>query len=227
MEYSAILLSGGRGVRMGNDIPKQYLLLGGKPVLMHSLERIDALPCVREVIVVCEEKYQDKIMMMCSKFAIEKKIVFARAGGTRQESVFNGVELADRTNVILHESARPFATLDDFERLIGCPQENVSLGYSIPFSIVQGHEYLEKTVNRSDFVNIQLPQKFTTESLLLAHHRARQEDRQYTEDAEMVHDLAQQEVKIVRGSSINIKISEPVDLLLGELIYKEYIVRRK
>lgn len=227
MEYSAIVLSGGKGLRMGRDIPKQYLLLGGKPVLMHSLEHIDSISCIKEVIIVCEEIYQERIRIMCNEFGIEKKIIFARAGNTRQESVFNGLKLVGFDNVILHEAARPFATLDDFEKLIDCPEENVSLTYTIPFSIAQGHEYLEQTVNRSCFLNIQLPQKFSTHSLLLAHEKAREQNKQYTEDAGMVHDLAHRDVRFVTGSNINLKISEPVDLLLGELIYKEYIVKRK
>lgn len=52
MDYSAIVLSGGKGLRMGKDIPKQYLLLGGKPVLMHSLEHVDNISCIKEVIIV-------------------------------------------------------------------------------------------------------------------------------------------------------------------------------
>lgn len=227
MDYSVVLLSGGKGIRMGRDTPKQYLLLGGKPVLMHSLERIDSLDCIREVVIVCEGKYQDVITTMCNEFNIRKKIVFANAGVSRQESVYNGLLVAGCEQVILHEAARPFVTIDEFKKLINCPAENVSLGYGLAYSIAQGHEFFERTVNRNDFVNIQLPQKFTTATLLCAHEKAKHEGKRYTEDAGMVYDLAGQPVKIVKGSSINIKISEPIDLLLGELIYKEYIVKRK
>lgn len=227
MDCSVILLAGGKGIRMGKDIPKQYLLLGGKPVLMHSLERIDRLTCIKEVIIVCEEIYQNTITTMCNDFNIEKKIIFANAGSSRQESVYNGLQVVTCSYVILHEAARPFVTIDEFTKLINCPERNVTLGYALSYSIAQGHDLFEKTVNRNEFINIQLPQKFNTETLLYAHKKALHEGKQYTEDAGMVFDLAGEPVKIMKGTSINIKISEPIDLLLGELIYREYIVKRK
>lgn len=227
MEYSAIMLAGGKGIRMGKDIPKQYLLLCGKPIIMHSLERLDYLKGICEIIIVCEQEYQKIISAMCEQYDIKTRIIFAKSGTTRQESVFNGLNVVSHENVIIHEAARPFAILDDFERVLNCPEKNVSLGYQIPFTVVEGHKNIERILQRDNLVNIQLPQKFSKESLLVAHRKAQELNMKYTEDAGMVYELAEQNVQIVQGSSINIKISEPIDLLLGELIYKEYIVKRK
>lgn len=227
MNYSAILLSGGKGTRMQRSTPKQYLLLAGKPIIMHTLERLDKLSSVSEIIIVCENQYQEMILSMCKQYGIEKNIVFAPAGDTRQESVYNAVKLSNFPNVLLHEAARPFVTLSDFSALLNNSEKNVTYGYAIPYTVAVGNSKIEKTLDRSSLINIQLPQKFDTATLLNAHEKARKLGKLYTEDACMVFELTGSEITVMKGTSINLKISEPVDLITGEEIYKEFITTRK
>lgn len=227
MTYSAILLSGGKGTRMMRSVPKQYLMLGGKPIIMHSLERLDKLSAVQEIIIVCEEQYRETITIMCEQYGIEKNVRFAPAGNTRQESVYNAVKLAVQPNVLLHEAARPFVSLSEFQALIEASDVNVTYGYPIPYTVAVGTAHIESTLDRSTLINIQLPQKFDLKLLREAHEKADLLGKSYTEDSCMVFELCGAQVSVMRGSSINLKISEPVDLIAGEEIYKEFVSTRK
>ena len=117
---------------MNNAVPKQYLLLAGKPVIMHTLERVDQLDQISEVVVVCTDEYIKPIQLMLNQYGIQKKVRFATAGKTRQESVFNGISLVQTDHVIIHEAARPFVKVDDFNRLINEPSSNAIFGHDIP-----------------------------------------------------------------------------------------------
>lgn len=225
--YSAIVLSGGKGLRMKREIPKQYLLLAGKPIIMHSLERIDKLNDVDEIILVCETSYQDSIRIMCEQYGISKKVIFVNAGETRQESVFNGLLKASGGSVIIHEAARPFAVTDDYECLISCENENAILGTDIPFTVLIGGDFIKGELNRAELINVQLPQKFNRKLLLCAHEQARSEGMIFTEDASLLYHYYHTQISVIKGRDFNIKITNPSDLIIGEEIYNEYIVRRR
>ena len=226
--YTLVLLSGGNDKRMKKDIPKQYLLLAGKPVILHILERINKIKEILEVIIVCTSEYVSLIEQMFVQYNITKPVKFANAGNTRQASVKSGLELVETENVIIHEAARPFVSEKDFIQLINEPYENAMYGMSIPFTVIKGHEMVEGILDRAELVNVQLPQKFNTEVLKDAHKRAMQEKRNFTEDAGLVYyyypDI---NIKICDGMTYNIKLTTSLDLIIGESIYQEYFARRK
>ena len=85
--YSLILLAGGTGSRMNNPVPKQYMLLAGKPVIMHTLERIDTIKEIDEIIIVCCDKFVEQNKLMLQQYKIKKTVKFASSGETRQASV--------------------------------------------------------------------------------------------------------------------------------------------
>lgn len=91
---SFILLAGGNGSRMEKELPKQFLLLSGKPVIMHILERVEKLDEVKEVIVVCIEEYLGYMEDYISKYDLKKEYKIIIGGKTRQASVMNGLEVA-------------------------------------------------------------------------------------------------------------------------------------
>lgn len=225
--YTVLLLSAGKGTRMEKEMPKQYLLLAGKPMIIHTLERIDRLPMVKDIVVVCESEFISAIELMVHQYGITKPVRFATGGQTRQESVYNGLQLVDSPSVIIHEAARPFVLQSEFQRLIDDENKNVMLGYPIPFTVVKGEEYITGLLERRELVNVQLPQKFDTAVLKQAHEKARLEGTMFTEDASMVFAYTGEQVKIITGTSINIKITEPIDMIIGEEIYREYIVGRR
>lgn len=226
--FTLVLLSGGSGIRMKKDIPKQYLLLAGKPVIMHTLERINKIEEISEIVIVCTEEYVSLIKEMLVQYNITKPVKFAKAGNTRQASVKSGVELAVTENVIIHEAARPFVSGKDFIRLINEPCENAMYGLSIPFTVIKGHDRVEGILDRSELVNVQLPQKFNTEILRDAHKKAAQENRYFTEDAGLVYYYYPDvDIKICEGMAYDIKLTTSLDLIIGESIYREHFARRK
>lgn len=224
---SALILSGGKGTRMKNIVPKQYLLLAGKPMIMHSIERLDSISQINEIIIVCEKNFESSLELMMKQYNITTPIRFAPAGLTRQESVYSGLQMVNNESVIIHEAARPFVLKNDFLRLINDEANNITYGYEIPFTVVKGKDYISETLIRNELKNIQLPQKFNTKTLLQAHNIAKENNEQFTEDASMISTYKLDNVKILNGTSYNIKITEPIDFLLGEMIYKETIRGRK
>ncbi|MCB6974825.1 MULTISPECIES: 2-C-methyl-D-erythritol 4-phosphate cytidylyltransferase [Butyricimonas] len=225
--YSVVLLSGGKGSRMQEDTPKQYLLLAGKPMIMHSLERVDRLVDVDEIVVVCAPSYRHVVKQMVHEYNVATKIVFVDAGQTRQESVYNGLKAVHNEFVIIHEAARPFVKQEEFQALIDDEEFNVIYGYNISYTVLKGHGYVSGILDRSELLNVQLPQKFKVSDLIDAHDKAKQRGDVYTEDASLMFANSQKKIKVIRGTSFNIKITEPIDLLLGEIIYKDYIINRK
>ena len=228
MAYSFILLSGGSGTRMGRSVPKQYLLLAGKPMIMHILERVDRLEDISELIIVCEEEYIPSIRLMLAQYAIRVPVSYAPAGETRQASVRSGLAAAKNDGVVIHEAARPFVSEDDFRRLMDAPEENVIFGQGIAFTVLRGHGYVEGILDRSELVNVQLPQKFNRGILSGAHELAAKEGRAFTEDAGLLyHYNPELKIRIMPGPEYNIKVTTPMDLIIGESIYREYFSGRK
>lgn len=227
MKVSAVLLSGGKGSRMQESIPKQYLLLAGKPMIVHSLERLDKINEVEEIIIVCDVSYIDTIAKMIKEFNITKPINFVKGGDTRQESVYNGIKIAKSDIVLIHEAARPFVRTSGFQNIIDEVEENITYGYDIPYTVLKGNDNVTEVLNRSELFNVQLPQKFKKEALLKAHESAIQNGNAYTEDASLLFGESGNNIKIIRGTSYNLKITEPIDFLVGEIIYSTYITKRK
>ena len=225
--YSIVLLAGGKGSRMKNSIPKQYMLLAGKPVIMHTLERIDTIDEICEAVIVCSSDYTEQIKFMVSQYGIKKPIKYAEAGASRQASVLSGLELVASENVIIHEAARPFVKKSEFLELINNENDNVIIGSPISFTVLKGNGRVEGIFNRSELINVQLPQKFNTALLVEAHRKARLEGRTFTEDASVLfyynRDIA---VDIMSGTDYNIKITTPTDMLVGKIIYDEYFSGR-
>lgn len=226
--YTFVLLSGGVGSRMHNSIPKQYLLLAGKPMIMHVLERVDKLDVVSKIVVVCTEQYQSSISLMLSQYDIKKPVEFAKAGESRQASVYSGLKKVETDYVIIHEAARPFVKTEDYWELINSSSENVMIGIDIPFTVIKGHEFVEGLLTRSELVNVQLPQKYKTQTLLDAHEKAAEEGKTFTEDASLLYYYKPDvKINIIRGKDYNIKITTRMDMLTGEIIYDEIFRRRK
>lgn len=213
---------------MKNTIPKQYMLLAGKPVIMHILERVDQIPDIEEVIIVCVSEFIDSINLMLKQYGVQTPVKFAPAGKTRQGSVRSGLKMVVTDNVIIHEAARPFVKAEDFENLIKAEGRNATYGLDIPFTVVKGHEKVEGLLKRSDLVNVQLPQKFETKLLVSAHQKAEAEEMEFTEDASMVfHYFPETDIKICEGMDYNIKLTTRIDMLAGEQIYDDIFRRRK
>lgn len=226
MSYGMIVLAGGVGERMGRPVPKQFLLLGGMPLIIHVLEKVRGLDAIERVVITCPEKHLEATAELLRNHRFGPNFECIVGGETRQESVYIGLRALDGLHsVILHEAVRPLATAAEFRDLVAAPDENAIYGTSIPFTVLKGHDYVEELLEREELVNVQLPQKFNRAALLTAHEAARREGREFTEDASLLYNYTGQRVRILPGSTRNIKITHPVDIVTSEAIYADLLGR--
>jgi len=221
----AIVVAAGSGSRIGGSLPKQYLPVGRKPLVVHSLEFFEKSELVDEVVFVVSEDY----LAFASQAIVDewglKKIRKITAGGaTRQESVLaglsacpNGINLA-----IIHDAARPFIASDLFEKLMKKAAETGAAILAVPAkeSIkLAENDIIEKTLKREKVWIAQTPQVFRFNDIIRAHQRGEAAMFETTDDAELYEHYCGQ-VAIVHGSYNNIKITTQNDFVLAEEILK-------
>ena len=225
MKVSVILPAAGLGTRMGER--KQFLLLDGAPILVHTLRKFVAAPLVTEIVVAVRRENQAAVAGMIAQLGnVSKPIRIVEGGDTRQQSVENALLTVDASVdlVAVHDAVRPFISLDVIEKVI---QEAARTGAAIvgvvPVDTVkQVHLHsIRATIPREKLVLAQTPQVFRRTLLLAAHAGARKEEFTGTDEASLVERLDQVEVSVVQGSDRNIKITKPADLALAELFLRE------
>jgi 2-C-methyl-D-erythritol 4-phosphate cytidylyltransferase len=227
MRTGMIVLAGGVGRRIGRPVPKQFLLLGGKPLLVHVLEKARSIPEIEEVVITCPESHLEPTRELIANHRLGSKFRCITGGASRQESTLLGLrDLGEVDSVIVHEAVRPLVSVEDFRRLMAAPDENAIYGTAIPFTVVTGHEYIEGLLERSELVNVQLPQKFNRSKLLEAHEAAARDGARFTEDASVYFRYVGEPVRILPGMDHNIKITVPTDTVTAEAIYADLIGRR-
>ena len=226
MKIGMVVLAGGIGKRIGRPFPKQFLLLGGKPLIVHVLEKARLIPAIERVVITCPEAHLDETRKLIANHGFDERFSCIVGGASRQESVYKGLAtLEDCESVIIHEAVRPLVTAAEFRTLIAAPDPNAMFGIPIPFTVLKGHEYVEDLLERDELVNVQLPQKFDRAALMAAHEAARRDDATFTEDASLFHRYAGTPVRILPGSERNIKITVPTDIVTAEAIYADVIGR--
>lgn len=204
---SVVLLSGGKGVRMGTLLPKQYHLLEGKPIACHCLKVLLTHPAVTQCIVVCAPEYRSYF----SKYSVQ----FAEPGRRRQDSLYNGLQLVENDWVCVHDAARPFISQEMLTRLIEAEEAAATLAIPIRCTIKEGNPdgYVQATVDRSQLFEIQTPQLLRKDLLEKGFAHALAKEITVTDDVALA-ELIGYPVKLVPGSARNIKITTPEDLIL-------------
>ncbi|WP_054948785.1 IspD/TarI family cytidylyltransferase [Numidum massiliense] len=225
-KISFILLSGGIGTRMKMNVPKQFLLLGGKPTIVHVLEKLETIEQISEIIIPSPENHLFETKRIIKSYQFTKPIKVIEGGGTRQESTYFALKHVTNDTVVVHEAVRPFVTKDEFMKLINCPDENATYGLDIPFTVLEGSAYIEKNLERDKLINIQLPQKFNAKAFLAAHEQARAEGEHFTEDASLFFKYNGGKIKVLEGTEYNIKITKPLDRKIAEIIYSDFVLGR-
>lgn len=213
-----IVLAAGQGTRMGREVPKQFLRLAGKPLLIHTLEVFEQIREIPHVWVTYRPGYESEYLELFKQYRLEKPRLI-EGGATRQWSVWNALRQVTSPRVMIHEAVRPFITPEFVRRVLEVEAPAVVPTIPIPFTVSVGETGMTAELDRSKLHNIQLPQSFATEVLKEAHERY-YEAGNATEDSLMVFRLGH-EVRFVAGLEHNIKITTPLDLELAELIYHE------
>ena len=192
-----IIVAGGKGLRMGTDIPKQFLPIGGKPVLMRTIERFREYSKDLQIILVLPEAQQDYWQELCRRYHFEVEYLLANGGQTRFHSVQNGLALVpdDAQGVVgVHDGVRPFPSIEVIRRC---------------------YETARETVPRDEYRLVQTPQTFDIQ-LLKAANRQPYNDG-FTDDASVVESYGHQ-ITLVEGNRENIKITTPYDITVAEAI---------
>jgi 2-C-methyl-D-erythritol 4-phosphate cytidylyltransferase len=216
MKKFAIIVAGGSGSRMGSEIPKQFLELCGKPVLMHTIQAFYNYDPEIELILVLPEIHRKFWEALCLKhsFSIVHRIV--SGGETRYHSVYYGLKLIDCEGIVfIHDGVRPLVRLKTLER---CFEKALISGNAIP--VLPINESLRKLeggrntcVDRSQYFSVQTPQTFRSEQILEAFRQ--NYDPEFTDDAS-VAEKAGFSIQMVEGNRENIKITTPEDLIVAE-----------
>lgn len=210
-----IIVAGGSGTRMGSDLPKQFILLENRPVLMWTISCFTRYDPTIKIVVVLPESQINYWKELCTKYKFNYPHQVVKGGETRFISVKNGLELADGTDLVaIHDGVRPLVS----DQTIGlCFSTAANSGAAIP--VLPVNETLRKgtmensqTVDRSDFYSVQTPQIFRTGILKEAYKQ--EWNASFTDDASVVEKMGFP-VMMVRGNPENLKITHQVDLLIA------------
>ena len=217
---AVIVPAGGRGRRMGTELPKQYLPLNGRPILWHTLQRFEVSPTVHSVVLVLhpdDEAYCNQEVLKRGDFSKIRCVV--PGGHERHESVGAGLHATRPEDdiIVVHDAVRPFPS----EAIVGRVVEAAMLhGAAVPVVVIRdtvkqtSDDQVVATLPREQLRRAQTPQAFRR-SLLTAAHEKWVAERPPTDDAEMVEALGQP-VHVVEGEDSNIKITSPGDLAWAE-----------
>lgn len=221
----AIIFAGGSGVRMGAGKPKQFLEVGGMPIIIHTLEIFENHPDIDEIYVACKEDYIGKLKKMIRRFDIEKVMNIVPGGTTGMGSIYNALRAARAWNeedsiVLIHDGVRPCINNALIDEVINSVKEKGAVATCTPLFetpvISTGGDLVEETPKRADCYTAQAPQGFILGEILEAHEQVRANDTEYTgivDNCTLMRSLGR-DVAIVKGPRSNIKVTTPEDLYI-------------
>lgn len=221
MNY-VVIVAGGKGLRMGGDVPKQFFLFGGKPVLMHTIERFHAFDAQLQIILVLPPDQQGYWHELCLAHHFKLPYLLADGGATRFESVRNGLALIPNDAqgmVAVHDGVRPMVSVKVIERCfaMACKAQAVIPVTPVVETLRQiMPDGASQTVNRDAYRLVQTPQTFDLQLLKQAYQQPY--STAFTDDASVVEALGMQ-ITMVEGNKENIKITTPFDLDVCERLW--------
>lgn len=226
MEKIAIIFAGGIGSRMGANIPKQFLEVQGKPIIIHTLEKFEYHPEITKIYVACKEELIEDFKQMVKKFGITKigPNGILAGGATGQDSIYNALSAAAKENsgdsiVLIHDGVRPVIDEEVITRDIESVLEYGSAitctkAFETPIISNDGETVSEMPPRNTSFT-AQAPQCFYLQDILKAHNITREVNPSYEgiiDSCTLMHKLGKK-VHIVEGNRDNIKVTTPEDYL--------------
>ncbi|MNP13841.1 2-C-methyl-D-erythritol 4-phosphate cytidylyltransferase [compost metagenome] len=218
-----VIVSAGKGSRMGTEESKQYLLLKDKPIIIHTLEVFNKLPLIKEIVLVTGLADVERVKAWIQQYNMDKVVKVISGGSERQHSVYKGLLEIHTDWVMVHDGVRPFVEPADIEE---CYQTALRVGASVlavpvkdTIKKVDGSGIIVETPDRQSLWAIQTPQTFRVSDLLRAHQLAQNTGFVGTDDSMLVERLGIP-VAVVHGGYSNIKLTTPDDLEYAEFIEK-------
>ncbi|MBI0577725.1 2-C-methyl-D-erythritol 4-phosphate cytidylyltransferase [Neobacillus cucumis] len=232
----AEILAGGKGTRMGNiHMPKQFLTLNGKPIIIHTIEKFILNDRFDKILVMSPKEWINHTKDIIKKhIGVQDRIVVLEGGSDRNESIMNGINyikenygIFDEDVIITHDSVRPFLT----HRII---DENIdaALKYGAVDTVIEAIDTIIQSVDgesisdipvRSTMYQGQTPQSFNIQKLVGYYEALNDEQKEILTDAAKIFALNGEKVRLVRGEVFNIKVTTPYDLKVANAIIMEKI----
>jgi 2-C-methyl-D-erythritol 4-phosphate cytidylyltransferase len=209
---------------MGGSVPKQFLALGGEPLIVHSLRVFQASPAINEIVLAVPQVDLDYCLNdLAVRFGFSKITKVVAGGKERQDSVRHALEhVSEETEiVVVHDAVRPFLTEGMVTEVVEAARRVGGAIVALPMrdtvKQVGAERRIERTVDRQPLWLAQTPQAFRRDRLLAAHCKAYAEKVHATDDA-FLFEWAGHPVVVVEGSGENIKVTRPEDMVIGEAI---------
>jgi 2-C-methyl-D-erythritol 4-phosphate cytidylyltransferase len=223
---AAILPASGLGTRMGAEMPKQFLVLDGTPIVLHSLRRLASCPLITDIVIATRPDVVESLQATIRSEKFKQNVSVVRGGDSRQESVAAALrEVPEDAEIILvHDAVRPFVTVDQITRVIEEARKCQAAILGIPAmdtvkevkraSLPEDVALITGTIPRERVVLAQTPQVFSAKLLRAAFARAEADGVNASDEAGLVERLGH-DVHVVLGSERNIKITRPADMELA------------
>lgn len=230
----AVIFAGGSGARMGSGIPKQFIEIDGKPIIIHTLEIFDEHQLIDDIYIACREDYIPKLEKLIRRFVINKVARIVPGGETGQDSIYNGLkaayEDAGSDNIVLiHDGVRPCISAELIDANIAMARENGSAVTCTRFFetpvISDDGRIIKDSPDRSRFYTAQAPQTFRLGDVIEAHEKTRETNPGYDgiiDTCTLMRSTGMQ-VHMIEGNRGNIKVTTPEDLYIfrAMLEYRE------
>ncbi len=219
----AIIPGGGSGNRMGLGYPKQFFLLAGVPVFIHTLRTFQDSPLITEIIAVTPQSYLKTTKQLVRKFKLDKVTAIVPGGRKRQDSTKAGLDrIPEETRlVVIHDAARPLVSPETIRACIDAALESQAAIAALPIhdttKEADENQCINKTIDRSHLWQAQTPQVMGPKPLREAMLKAEKKSWTATDEASLL-ELVDVKVRLVKGSAANIKITRPEDLFLAEAL---------
>ncbi|EAF5118150.1 2-C-methyl-D-erythritol 4-phosphate cytidylyltransferase [Listeria monocytogenes] len=231
----AQILAGGKGTRMGNvSMPKQFLPLNGKPIIVHTVEKFILNTRFDKILISSPKEWMNHAEDNIKKYISDDRIVVIEGGEDRNETIMNGIRFVEKTYgltdddiIVTHDAVRPFLTYRIIEENIDAALETGAVDTVIEAldTIVESsnHEVITDIPVRDHMYQGQTPQSFNMKKVFNHYQNLTPEKKQILTDACKICLLAGDDVKLVKGEIFNIKITTPYDLKVANAIIQERI----
>ena len=220
----ALVPAAGRGLRMGGSVPKQFLSIGGEPLIVQCLRVLQAAPVIDQIILAVpsvDVEYCENEIVVRHRFTKVTKVV--AGGAERQDSVrYALAQVPSNADIVLiHDAVRPFVTQRMIEEVVAAAKKEGAAIVALPMrdtvKQVRMDGMIERTVDRTPLWLAQTPQAFRRDWIEAAHKKGHEEGVRATDDSFLVEWLGYS-VSVVEGSGENIKVTRPEDMVIGEAI---------
>lgn len=224
----AIVVAAGKGTRLGGNRPKQFLELGGIPVVIHTLRQFERSREINEIVTVLPAEQTDSFLSLAKEFGLQKPMRVVAGGETRAQSVARGLALVGQAEIVaVHDGVRPFVSPDEIDQVVNAARTTGAAILVAPVTDTIKEieaDRVIRTLPRADLRRALTPQCFRLELLKRAYQTLSEIEvaNEVTDDSLLVERLGV-EVVAIEGSSRNIKITQEEDLALAEALLSSFV----